>query len=331
MSNGIYIYGIIQASDPQEFGNIGIGDQPSSVQTLEYQDIAAVVSASPVTAYDSLAKEKTIKDLITHQVVVEKVMQRFTTLPVKFGTTVDTGEDVIKFLRKGYSFLHDELRKLEKKIELDVVATWDLQKVLAQVYRHDSRISTKQQEIALKGDKANIEDKIMLGKFIEQALKAEKARYSELILQALREWAVDVCLHDLAGEEMIFNSAFLLEKQDEQRFNQAVADLDQELENAVNFRVVGPLPAYSFATILLERIDPSRFEEAKKIFGLNGEITDKAVRDTYRQLARTSHPDKKSEGNAKSFQEINAAYKTLKNYTEKGLVHVAMHRWEQDS
>ncbi len=113
-------------------------------------------------------------------------------------------------------------------------------------------------------------------------------------MQTLKQETVDACLHGLASDEMIFNAAFLLEKKNEEFFTQTVHSLDHKLENAVNFRVVGPLPPYSFSTILLERIDPDRIEEAKKIFGLKGEITDKIVRDAYHQLAQKCHPDKNS-------------------------------------
>ncbi len=330
MNNGIYIYGIIKTSGPQEFGKIGIGDTASQVLTIEFKDIAAVVSRSPFMVYDSLAKEKIVKDLVTHQFVIEKVMERFTILPVKFGTMVETEEEAIQFLEKGHDLLSKELRKIEAKIELDVVASWELPKIMAAIYRSNAQIQKKQNEIVLQGAKVSLEDRVALGKSIEEALKAEKNGYQQLILQTLKEETIDICLHDLANDEMIFNAAFLLEKKNEERFNQTVNKLDQKLENTVNFRIVGPLPPYSFSTILLERIDSCRLEEAKKTLGLNGEITDKTVRDTYHQLAQKCHPDKSSGEDTQKFHLINSAYRTLKTFIENGLMHVEVYRWEKD-
>jgi len=330
MKNGIYIYGVIQTSGPQDFGKIGIGDEASEVLTIEFKDLAAVISKSPFIAYDSLAKDKTIKDLVTHQFVIEKVMESFTIVPVKFGTMVEAEDEVIKFLGKGYSLLNNELHKMEGKIELDVVASWELPKILAAICRDNPHIQKKQQEIALKGDKVSVEDKVTLGKLIEQALKTRKASYNQSFLQTLKEGTVDVCLHDLANDEMIFNAAFLLEKKNEESFNKVVNVLDQHLENTVNFRVVGPLPLYSFSTLLLERIDPGRLEEAKKTLGLNGEITDKTLRDAYYRLAQKCHPDKSSAEDSLNFHLITSAYRTLKNFIENGLMHVEVYRWEKD-
>ncbi|MGB8343866.1 MAG: GvpL/GvpF family gas vesicle protein [Ktedonobacteraceae bacterium] len=330
MSNGFYIYGLVRSSEPQEFGDIGIGNPASPVLTVGFQDIWAVVSDSPFVVYDSLAKEKTIKDLVTHQFVIEKVMEHFTIVPVKFGTMVENADEVIAFLEKGYPLLSNELSRMEQKIEMDVVARWDMSKILAALPRHHLPVQEKQQEIALKGDRASVEDKIALGKVIEQALQTEKARYQQLILRALKAGAADARLHNLASDEMIFNAGFLVEKKDEHSFTGAIDALDRDLEDAVNFRVVGPLPAYSFATILLERIDPRKLAAAKKLFGLNGEITAQAVRDTYHQLAQQCHPDKRGAADALDFHLVHSAYRTLKDFTEKGLLHVGMYQWEND-
>jgi DnaJ-domain-containing protein 1 len=331
MENGIYIYGIIKTSSPQEFGEIGIDNKAASnVLTIGFKNIVAVVSNSPLMVYDSLAKEKVVKDLVTHQFVIEKVMQSFTILPVKFGTMVETEDEVVNFLENGYDLLSNELSKIEGKIELDVVAWWELPKILADLPRHNSQIQEKQQQLAQKGDKVSIEDKIMLGQYIEQALKAEKARYYEEILQTLKQGTEDVSLHDVATDKMILNAAFLLEKKNEEIFQTLVHDLDQTLENAINFRVVGPLPPYSFSTVLFKRIDPGSIEKAKKTLGLTGEITDKTLRDTYHQLAKEYHPDKQSGEVSMEFQHIQAAYMTLKNFIENGLIHTEVYRWKKD-
>jgi len=255
MKNGTYIYGIINTSKPQEFGEMDNSNRAASrVKTLGFKDIAAVVSNSPLTVYDSLSKEKVAKDLAAHQLVIEKVMQACTILPVKFGTMTETEDEVIEFLEKGYDLLHNELDKAKGKIELDVVAWWDLQKILATLPRQNEQLQARQQEITTKGGQVSTEDKIALGQLIEQALNAEKVRYQQTILQMLRQETVDVLLHDLLGDKMILNAAFLLAKEHEKSFDTAIQSLDQKLLNTVNFRVVGSLPLYSFATIVFKKL-----------------------------------------------------------------------------
>lgn len=334
MKSGIYIYSIIKTSEPQVFGEIGIGDETSSkVYNLIFKDIAAVVSSSPLVIYDTLSREKVLKDLATHQLVIEKVMQQFTIVPVRFGTMVETEDEVIKFLEKGYDLLTNELDKAKGKIELDVAIWWDLQKILATIADHNEQIQAKQQEIAMKGEQASLDDKVMLGHLIEQALKAEKARYQQLILQTLKQETVNFSLHELVGDQMVLDVAFLLEKKNEGSFDAAIHSLDQKLENTVTFRVVGPLPLYNFSTIVFEKTDPEKVEEAKKTLGLTGEITEETLREAYYQLAREYHPDTKGdEGDedAAEFELIHDAYRTLESFLEKGLMHVEVHRWKED-
>lgn len=329
MRNGIYIYGVIATSSMQDFGVIGIGNKATKVWTIGFKDVAIVVSASPFVVYNSLAQEKTVKDLVTHQFVIEKVMEQFTIIPLKFGTMVKTEEEAITFLEKGYPLLNSELGKMDGNIELDVVATWELPEVLRTVVRDSHLIQNKQKEIALKGT-ASVEDKVALGQLVEQALQARKADNYALMLQTLKERTIDVCLHDPANDEMICNAAFLLAKKDEESFTELVHALDQKLEYTVKFRVVGPLPLYSFSTILFESIDPHSVEEAKKTFGLHGELTDKIIRDTYRQLAQQCHPDKKNAKDPLDFSLLHAAYRTLMNFVENGLMQIEVYQWKKD-
>jgi hypothetical protein len=331
MKNGIYIYGIIKTSEPQVFGEIGIGDEtPSKVYNLVFKDIAAIISSSPLVIYDTLSREKVLKDLTTHQLVLEKVMQHFTIVPVKFGTMVETENEVTKFLEKGYDLLTNELDKAKGKIELDVVVWWDLEKILATIPDHNEQIQAKQQEIAMKGEQASLDDKVMLGHLIEQALKAEKARYQQLILQTLKQVTMDLSLHELVSDKMILDAAFLLEKKNEGSFDAAVHSLDQKLENMVNFRVVGPLPLYSFSTVVFEEFDAEKVEKAKKTLGLTGEITEEALRGAYYQLAREYHPDTKGDEGVEEFELIHNAYSTLESFLEKGLMHVEVRRWKEE-
>lgn len=328
MKNSLYIYGVIKANAPQEFGEIGICDSSSKVLTIGFKDLAAVVSCSPFKVYDSLAKEETVKDLVTHQFVIEKVMESFTIIPVKFGTMVETENDIAKFLDKGYSLLSNALRKIEGKIELDVVTSWNLPKTLGAIYCRSRQIKRKQKEIALKGNKAAVEDKVALGKLVDKALKGRKTKLGKLILQALKKEALDVCLHDLATDEIMLNAAFLVKKENEEFFNKAVNRLNQKLKNTLDFRVVGPLPPYSFATVVIESLDKGEVEAAQQLLKLRGELSREKVKDAYNQLVKRFHPDKG--GDPLMFEFVTKAYKLLRKYAEHDLIGVYLHKWTED-
>src|SRR5262245_34565950 len=49
---GKYVYCVIRASGPREFGAIGLGSTPTEVHTIHYKNIAAVVSDTPIEVHE---------------------------------------------------------------------------------------------------------------------------------------------------------------------------------------------------------------------------------------------------------------------------------------
>lgn len=329
-THGLYIYAVVRAGGTRDFGRIGIGEEASLVRTIECGELAAVCSQSPLLEYATLAREKTVRDLVVHQLVIERVMGSCPVLPVKFGTMSANEAEVSAFLREGSVLLCEQLARLQDQIELDVVASWELARVLPQVYRANRQLQEKQRELAARGEGVGIEEKVALGRSVSQALAEQKERYRQQILGALGRVGTETCLHAVASDDMLLNAAFLLEKQQEERFHQLVQDLDQNLQDAINFRVVGPLPPYSFATILFERLDSAKLEEARQLFGCHGEISRSQLRATYHRLVQKYHPDSGGEADLRQFHRIQAAYRTLSHLLEGGCLHVSMYQWEKD-
>ena len=117
---GQYIYGIIAANQRQEFGPIGIGERGDVVYTLPYQNLAAIVSRSPIVKY-----AVTRDNSIAHVKVLEKAMEQYTILPVRFCTIAEKEEiSVEKVLKNRYQEFTDLIGEMEGKIELGVRARW---------------------------------------------------------------------------------------------------------------------------------------------------------------------------------------------------------------
>src|SRR6266496_998672 len=132
MSNGEgrYIYGIIGTSQRREFGPIGIGERGNVVYTLPYQNLAAIVSRSPLVKYPV-----TRDNSMAHIKVLERAMEEYTVLPVRFCTIAEEEEIIIeKVLKTRYQEFIDLLRGMEGKLELGVRARWtDLNAIFAEV------------------------------------------------------------------------------------------------------------------------------------------------------------------------------------------------------
>jgi len=68
-NEGKYVYCIIKTQKPLTFGPLGIGADPSDTRTVNFRDIAAVVSRTPMVVQDP-----TRDNVLAHQRVNETVM-----------------------------------------------------------------------------------------------------------------------------------------------------------------------------------------------------------------------------------------------------------------
>jgi hypothetical protein len=105
---GKYVYCIIQANEQLRFGPLGIGADPADVHTVNYRDIAAVVSDTPIEVHDP-----TRENVLAHERVNETVMRKHTVIPMSFGSVFKTRDDIVELLRSAYDAFHDVLDKMQ--------------------------------------------------------------------------------------------------------------------------------------------------------------------------------------------------------------------------
>ena len=323
---GKYLYGIIKNPDNPNFSFDGL-------TTVAYRGLAAVVAEKEVKDYHKLPKEETVKALISHQQIIEKIMEQFTILPVKFGTILEDEEEVTSVLEKGYFFLHDTLRRIENKIELDLVCFWNEVKAAQMAYQESRQVKSLQEKATKKGE-VTFEDKMALGKLVADYLASKREKMRSQILKTLQKEAVESCRHALADVNMLLNQAFLVEKNKQGAFNRALNKLDGRFADLLNFRLIGPLPPYSFATLVVESLDEEEVAKARETLKLNGQLSLlsgqlslKELKQTYNRLAMKLHPDRG--GNPLEFERVTTAYKLLKNFIQNGLVAVSLYKWEE--
>src|SRR6185437_14548592 len=111
VEGGKYVYCIIREQHARDFGTIGIGGH-RRVYTVHHNDLASVVSDTPIVIYDP-----TRENVLAHEFVNETVMREFTVIPMSFGTVFRSDEDVSELLRSTYQAFTDVLVKMRDKIE----------------------------------------------------------------------------------------------------------------------------------------------------------------------------------------------------------------------
>jgi hypothetical protein len=285
-----YIYGVIPTGQSLVFGLSDLPPRPEEVRTVACQGIGCVVSDYLGEDLASLPKEDLVRSLMAHQEVVERVMERCPVLPVKFGTFVSSEAEVRRLLEQGQGRLGQALDDLAGKVEMEVAATWDLKRVLREIGQEDEILRLKESMAGRPVADAR-QVQIQAGKVVRQSLDRRREKYQRRLLESLKGAALDVQPSAPLVDEMVMNVAFLIERQREANFEEEVRDLDEALEGEVSFRIIGPLPPYSFATVEVARPSAEKLDKARRLLGLGASVSQGEVKEAYRRLARQTHPD----------------------------------------
>ena len=252
-NSGRYIYCIVESNDRLSLGRIGIGG--NEVYTIPYKDLAALVHNCSTEPYASEDSEIVKGWVMTHQEVLERTAQRFSTvIPLGFDTIIKAvngqtpEQNLIEWLKGDYENLKVKVARLKGKEEYGVQILWNpkiigqkIAQITPEIKKLDEDIKSKPRGMAY-----------MYKQKLEDALKTEleKAadRYFKEFYEQIKPWAGDLRVEKTKkaeeGKHMLMNLSCLVDKEKYKK-------LGEELERINNMdgffvRFTGPWPPYSF-------------------------------------------------------------------------------------
>jgi len=312
---GVYIYGIVPSLYGSEMfeslKNLG-------VYVISFQNITAIVSDWKETQFDHLDKESLGYLLVHHQKTIEDLHNKGFSmlLPMRFGTVVSSKEKISNILANGYDLILTTLNKIKNLVEINLVATWvDFPKVLELVSEHPE-IMTLKRDLQIKTNGPSQIDQIAFGMLVQEKLKDKNTKVELNLLDSLSSTCLDIKTHEVMNDEMVTNSAFLINKNKNIIFEQVVNQLDEEFNGLLNFKLVGPLPCYSFYTIEVIELNQVHVAQAREELGLTEGTSDVEIKKVYQEKSKEFHPDINENNNKEKFNKINKAYHTMLEYSE---------------
>ena len=245
-AHGKYVYCIIRLDRSRDFGEIGIGGG-ARVFTINHNDLAAVVSDTPIVIYDP-----TRENVLAHEFVNETVMREFTLIPMSFGTVFRSEKDVSVLLKSTYQAFTDVLEKMQDKIEFGLKILWDRDKVVASIERDNDEIRRLKDEITRNAASSTYFARMQLGRLVEAAMEEAGNRYVLHVHDQLKDVSVASRSNKVIGDRMILNAAFLVDRKDEKSFDEKVKEISLKFEDLLTFKYTGPWPPYNFVNIKLK-------------------------------------------------------------------------------
>jgi Gas vesicle synthesis protein GvpL/GvpF len=229
-----YLYGITRPRDvPQRLVDQGIS-------LIVEEDRAAVVSGlgdGPV--------EATRRNLLAHADVVEQLHEESVVLPARFGYVLESRDDVLELL--GLPDVGQLLERHRTTCELTLKGTYE-ESVLAEVGAGLQPLRN-----AYRAE-PSVDAGIALGEAVGQALAERRTRDESRVLGALRDLALDVVVAEPAGELAAFDLALLVVRDGVAPIEAKVEELSAELSPPLRFKLVGPLPPYSFVRLAMPAV-----------------------------------------------------------------------------
>jgi len=215
--------------------------------TICFNDIAAVVSNSPIIRY-KVSRENTL----AHERAIEEVMKEHTVLPVRFATTAEDEEKVKKILEKEYSKFKDLLNKMKDKKELGLKAIFKEDVIYKDILEKYKEIRILKEKVAALPSEKTYFKRAEIGEMVEAALQREKEIYKKDILNTLSALAAEVKINNSYWELMIINAAFLVQKDKEAEFDKKVNELEAKYSSKLKLKYIGKVPPFNFVNLVVE-------------------------------------------------------------------------------
>jgi Gas vesicle synthesis protein GvpL/GvpF len=238
-----YLYGII--NEDKNFKTIpktGLNDE--DVSAIHFKNVAAVVSKYQFTDKEYVVSTR--KNMIAYQKTIEKVMEKQSILPFKFGTVVNDDELKVIFEERYDEFLKN-LIKIQNKIELNLKGMWKDMPVIFENIRNSNPSIQKLIRQMEANNHKNIQSILIeVGQLVEQDLKRNKVLLTDEITAVLKAHCLDFKINDTQTDPMFMNVAFLVDKSKEKHFDESIKQIGIKYDAVANFKYVGPLAPFNF-------------------------------------------------------------------------------------
>lgn len=229
-----YLYGITRPREvPQRLGGHGIS-------LVVADDRAAVVSE-----LDEGPVEATRRNLLAHADVVEQLHDGAVVLPARFGCVVESREELLELL--ALPEIGELLERHATTCELTLKGKYE-ESVLAEVGAELQPLRDAYRA------QPSVDAGIALGEAVGQGLADRRTRDESLVLEALRDLVLDVVVAEPAGELAAFDLALLVQRDGVEPIEAKAEELSARLSPPLHFKLVGPLPPYSFVRLSMPAV-----------------------------------------------------------------------------
>lgn len=230
----LYLYGITRPREiPERLASDGISLVPAEGRAA----IVSELEDGPV--------EATRRNLLAHADVVEQLHEDSVVLPARFGHVLESCEEAHELL--AMPEIEQLLERHEGTCELTLKGTYE-ESVLAEIGAELQPLREAYRSAP------SVDVGIALGEAVEERLVDRRARDESQVLEGLGELILDVVSSRSASELAAFDLALLVDRAQVGSVEGRLEELSRRLSPPLHFKLVGPLPPYSFVRLVMPAV-----------------------------------------------------------------------------
>ncbi len=224
----------------------------------------AVVSKVKESEFSEENLKKNLADLewikaeaSIHEKIIEGVMKYTCVIPFKFGTIFKTEDNLKAMLEEHAQDLKEKLKNLEGKEEWGVKIYCDIGRLKGAVIQEESGILKIEKEINSSSSGKAYFLKKKKEELMKEAVNKRINEYGQESFEIFKRLSCEARINKLLPKEvtereddMVLNSAFLVDRDKVSEFIHAVDDLKTRYnDKGLNFDCTGPWPPYNFCNL----------------------------------------------------------------------------------
>jgi hypothetical protein len=243
---GHYLYAIADAIEtPPIYGNIGINGAP--VYVITQGALAAVVS--DITE-KRIRPER--KNLAAHNVVIKRLMEDSTVLPVAFGTIAASNKALLNILKQNQATFTEQLDVVRGKVELGLRVVLDVPNIFEYMVSRHPDLTELRDSMVSRQHGPSQNDKIEMGRLFDHLLTQDRDLHSETVIDVLGSRCVDIKQNPTREEKEVMHLACLVERGAQKAFEDGVFEAANRFDNNFSFDFNGPWAPHHFVNVALQ-------------------------------------------------------------------------------
>jgi len=236
----LYTYAIIDSSN--QINEPIYGLEGACVYNIPYCDIGAVVSE-----FTEPVQNNTKGNVLAHEEIVERLMEHFTVLPVRFQTIIDGRDNLLSMMQSYYKDFRDNLDRVRNKVEFGIKVIWPSDKIkehITNTYKKNDK------KVSVPGNSSN--KRFMREKFEKYKLDEEFEKKADKFINVMdiffSKFTAGKKLKKLKTEDLLLDAVYLVKKDDQDNFKEAFEHIKDPHAN-FKFLFSGPWPPYNFVIL----------------------------------------------------------------------------------